>query len=68
MKVTRELVEMMICPECKARVELKQDGSGIRCTGCRRVYPIHRYPNGDEIPGMVAEEATIEDEEAKHTA
>ena len=59
MKVTREFVEMMICPACKGRVELKEDESGIRCVECRRVYPIR-----DDIPAMVVEEATIEGEES----
>ena len=59
MKVTQEFVEMMICPACRGRVELKEDGSGIRCVECRRVYPIR-----DDIPAMVVEEATIEDEES----
>ena len=62
MRVTQEFVEMMICPACRGRVVLKEDGGGIKCTACRRVYPIHRYENGDEIPGMVVEEATVEDE------
>ncbi|HYP54265.1 MAG TPA: Trm112 family protein [Pyrinomonadaceae bacterium] len=66
--MTQEFVEMLICPECKGKVVLKEDGGGIKCTSCRRVYPIHRYPNGDEIPGMVVEDATIEgDEPAKST-
>ncbi|HEY0081101.1 MAG TPA: Trm112 family protein [Pyrinomonadaceae bacterium] len=60
MKVTQEFVEMMICPACKGRVELKQDASGIRCVECRRVYPVR-----DDIPAMVVEEATIEDEESQ---
>ena len=60
MKVTQEFVEMMICPACRGRVELKEDGSGIRCVECRRVYPIR-----DDIPAMVVEEATIEDEESQ---
>ncbi len=59
MKVTQEFVEMMICPACRGRVELKEDGSGIKCLACRRVYPIR-----DDIPAMVVEEATIEDEES----
>ncbi|HEX8068306.1 MAG TPA: Trm112 family protein [Pyrinomonadaceae bacterium] len=55
--VTEELVELMICPACGARVQLKPDGTGIKCTACRRVYPIK-----DDIPAMLVEQATIEEE------
>lgn len=58
MKITAEFVEMMICPACRAKVKLKEDGSGIKCTACRRVYPVR-----DDIPVMLVDQATIEDEE-----
>jgi len=44
------------CPACKAKVELKPDGSGLKCVECMRVYPIR-----DDIPVMLVDEATIED-------
>ena len=55
MAITPEFIEILRCPACKARVELKPDGSGLRCVECRRVYPIR-----DEIPIMLIDEATIE--------
>ena len=58
MKVTEELVELMICPACQAQVQLKPDGSGIKCVACRRVYPIK-----DDIPTMLVEQATFEAED-----
>lgn len=58
MKVTEEFVEKMICPACGAKVRLKEDASGIKCEGCRRVYPIE-----DEIIVMLPEKATVEDED-----
>ena len=42
---------------CKAKVELKPDGSALKCVECQRVYPIR-----DDIPVMLIDEATIEDE------
>src|SRR5438128_6571800 len=30
---------------CRAKVELKPDGSGLKCVECKRVYPIR-----DDIP------------------
>ena len=58
MKITEEFVEIMICPACQSKVRLKEDGGAIKCLGCRRVYPIE-----DDIPVMLPDKATIEDEE-----
>lgn len=57
MNIDEEFVEMMICPACGAKVKLKEDGSAIKCVGCRRAYPVK-----DGIPSMLVEEATVEDE------
>jgi uncharacterized protein len=54
MPIQQELLEMLRCPVCKARVHLQPDNSGLKCESCRRVYPIR-----DEIPVMLAEEAQI---------
>ena len=59
MNVTEEFVEMLICPACKSKVKLKDDRSGIKCVECRRVYPIR-----NDIPSMMVEEATVEDEDS----
>ena len=58
MSIKPELLEILRCPACKAKVELKPDGSGLKCVECRRVYPIR-----DNIPVMLIDEATVEDEE-----
>jgi uncharacterized protein YbaR (Trm112 family) len=60
MSVSPDLLEILRCPACKSKVEMKADGSGLKCVNCRRVYPIR-----DEIPVMLIDEAVIEDEEAK---
>ena len=56
MALSQDLLEILACPLCKARVELKPDGSGLKCVECRRVYPVR-----DDIPVMLIDEATIED-------
>lgn len=56
MAISKELLEILVCPLCKATVEMKPDGSGLKCVECRRVYPIR-----DEIPVMLVDEAKIED-------
>jgi hypothetical protein len=56
MAISPELLEILRCPACKAKVEMKADGSGLKCVECKRVYPIR-----DEIPVMLIDEATVED-------
>ena len=55
MALSQDLLEILACPACKAKVELNSDGSGLKCVECRRVYPIR-----DDIPVMLIDEATIE--------
>ena len=55
MAVSKELLGILVCPVCKAKVELKEDGSGLKCVECKRVYPIR-----DDIPIMLKDQATIE--------
>lgn len=59
MAISPELLEILACPACKAKVEIKADGSGLKCVECKRVYPIR-----DDIPVMLVDEATVEDEES----
>jgi uncharacterized protein YbaR (Trm112 family) len=55
MAIHPELLEILACPVCKTPVELVQDGKGLRCNECKRVYPVR-----DDIPVMLPEEATLE--------
>jgi len=56
MAVSPELLEILRCPKCKAKVELTADKSGLRCVNdeCKLVYPIR-----DDIPVMLVEEARV---------
>lgn len=56
MPINSELLEILACPACKNKVELKPDGSGLKCVSCKRVYPIV-----DDIPVMLVDEAKIEE-------
>ena len=57
MAVSPELLEILRCPKCKSEVELKADGSALKCMNadCSLVYPIR-----DDIPVMLIDEATVE--------
>lgn len=57
MPIPKELLDILVCPVCKAPVKLLADGSGLKCAACRRVYPVR-----DDIPVMLPEEATIAQE------
>ena len=57
MAVPKELLEILVCPECKTPVRPTADAQGLKCATCRRVYPIR-----DDIPVMLPEEARIEPE------
>jgi hypothetical protein len=58
--ISSDLLEILVCPADKAKVELKADGSGLKCVECHRVYPIR-----DDIPVMLIDEATIEEDGGK---
>ena len=58
MPISEQLLEILVCPACHAKVVLKSDCSGLKCVECKRVYPIR-----DDIPVMLIDEATIEDEQ-----
>ena len=57
MAITPELLEILRCPKCRSNVELKPDGSSLKCvnTECSLVYPIR-----DDIPVMLIDEAKVE--------
>ena len=55
MAVSKELLDILVCPLCKAPVKLTADQQGLKCETCRRVYPIR-----DDIPIMLVDEARIE--------
>jgi uncharacterized protein len=48
--IRRELLEILACPVCKAKVQLK--GDELVCDACGRRYPIE-----DGIPVMLADAA-----------
>ncbi len=56
MAVSKELLEILVCPLCKTTVNLTPSGNGLKCVQCHRVYPIR-----DEIPVMLIDEAKVED-------
>ena len=56
MPIDPKLLEILACPLCKTPVDLTSGGDGLKCSQCRRVYPIK-----DDIPVMLVDQATIDD-------
>jgi uncharacterized protein len=46
------LLEILACPACEDRPPVRQEGDGLRCDKCGRIYPIL-----DGIPEMLVESA-----------
>jgi len=57
MAISKELLEILACPVCKVEVRLTPNDTGLKCVKCHRVYPIR-----DDIPVMLIDEATIEED------
>jgi len=56
MDFNEKLLDIIVCPECKVELQLKDNKKGLKCNKCNRVFPIDN--NG--IPHLLLEEATIE--------
>jgi hypothetical protein len=57
MTVPEELLAILVCPICKTPVQPLPDNSGLKCSTCKRIYPVR-----DDIPVMLPEEATVASE------
>jgi uncharacterized protein len=52
MPVDSTILEIIACPKCKGRLELKPDGSALLCRACKLAYSIV-----GEIPNLITEDA-----------
>ncbi len=52
MPISKELLEILACPQCKGEIRLNETGDGLICDKCRLLYEIK-----DDIPIMLVEEA-----------
>jgi len=51
-----ETLKHLVCPVCRASIEVLPDERGLRCATCHRVYPVR-----DGIAVLLASEAKIEE-------
>jgi uncharacterized protein YbaR (Trm112 family) len=59
MPIDPEFLELLACPACKSELVLREQDR-LLCVACRRSYPIR-----DDIPVLLLDEATLEEEEAR---
>ncbi|MBW2560692.1 MAG: Trm112 family protein [Deltaproteobacteria bacterium] len=52
MKIQKELLDILACPQCKGEVRLNEEETGLICDTCRLLYEIR-----DGIPIMLIDEA-----------
>jgi uncharacterized protein YbaR (Trm112 family) len=53
--IPQDLLDILVCPMCKKPLLLKENGESLKCTACRRVYPVR-----DNIPILLVDEAAID--------
>lgn len=56
--ISKELLDILACPQCKGPVELTENGDGLVCRTCQLLYEIR-----EGIPVMLIDEARKLDEE-----
>lgn len=55
MALDRELIDILACPKCKGKLDLREQGDAVTaflCRACKLVYPVV-----DEIPNFIIDEA-----------
>ena len=50
--MNRKLLDILVCPVCKGRVEHDRNADELICRACRLAYPVR-----DGIPVMLEDEA-----------
>ena len=52
MAISKELLDILVCPKCKGDIYLNAAGDGLICDNCKLLYEIK-----DDIPIMLIDEA-----------
>ena len=50
--LNKELLDILVCPQCKGPVELTPQEDGLTCRNCMLLYEVR-----DDIPIMLIDEA-----------
>ncbi|RLB29641.1 MAG: Trm112 family protein [Deltaproteobacteria bacterium] len=52
MAISKELLDILVCPQCKGEIYLNAAGDGLICEKCKLLYEVK-----DDIPIMLIDEA-----------
>jgi uncharacterized protein YbaR (Trm112 family) len=52
MNLDPELLELIVCPDCRSELEVDDAAAELVCTGCGLAYPVR-----DDIPVLLVDEA-----------
>jgi len=52
MAISKDLLEILVCPKCKGEIYLNASEDGLICDNCKLLYEIK-----DDIPVMLIDEA-----------
>ncbi len=52
MAISKELLDILVCPQCKGEIYLNETKDGLICDKCKLLYEIK-----DDIPIMLIDEA-----------
>lgn len=53
MTLDQELLDILVCPQCKGELEYREEENALLCHECRLRYEVE-----DDIPIMLVDEAT----------
>ncbi|MFC1548026.1 Trm112 family protein [Candidatus Neomarinimicrobiota bacterium] len=58
MSLSKELLDILVCPQCKGTLDYQEEDERLVCGSCRLAYPIE-----NDIPIMLIDRAhTLEDQ------
>ncbi len=52
MSLSKELLDILVCPKCKGGLEYQEERGQLVCRACRLAYPVK-----DDVPIMLIDEA-----------
>ena len=50
-----DILDRLACPSCKSPLAVSTNKDALKCSSCKRVYPVQ-----DDIPILLVDRATIE--------
>ncbi len=52
MSLSRDLLDILVCPKCKGRLDYREAEEQLICSACRLAYPVE-----NDIPIMLIDQA-----------